>query len=141
MPLGAPEVPVPEGPAGGVALGLVPPVLYGWLSVALPESLGVLPVGLPVAPPAAPAPLSDPVLPAVPEEGGVLLVPPAVAGLPALLVAPGLVLSELAPGSFFPHAPSASEATNTASNAEYFIGVPLKKYSYQLILALLEKTT
>jgi len=136
---------VPPVPPGGVAA--LPPVLP---AAPLPALLSVL---LPVEPPGMllldvlpgvvvpPAPgevvalsvlllVPVPVVPAVP-----LVVAPVLPVAPELLVL--LVAPSVVPGSFFPHAPRASEATSAASKTEYFIYVPLRNIVVDKCLACL----
>lgn len=105
-----PIVPVaPLVPPAAPGVGVVPPVL-GVLGAALGGSLGVV-LGLALG-------------------GGALGGAPAEPAVPPL--APEVVLPvppSALPVSFFSHAPSVNVATSAASNTEYFILVPLRKYS------------
>lgn len=144
-----------DEPPGGVVVVVLLLPSGDVVVVVLPGGVAAEPPALPVAPPVVPlvppggvlALGAPPALPPAAPLSGAVVVPavplaepevlPAVPELGALLVAPlGASVD-----SFFPHAVTARAATNAASNTEYFMLVPLKKYSCRLSTRLIGETT
>lgn len=126
-----PAVP-PEVPP--LALGELPAAPLLLVSPVVPV-LPVLPLAGGVVPLDAPA-ADESLLELLPALGGVLpvlpappAVPPVLPAAPELLVLPS---PPAVPASFLLQAPRVNVATSAASNTEYFMLDPLKKYSCSL---------
>jgi hypothetical protein len=118
---------------GDVVLGVVPLAPAAEPLAAPPLLPGSLPGAAAVPPAGAPALPAAPVVVSLGVLGVLLAVPAPPAVPPGLPAAPELlVLPSLPPAvlpSFLSQAPKVKVATSAASNTEYFILVPLKKYS------------